>query len=505
MALLRPTHWVSQPQVAAEIDWSNPITLGLSIAVIPNGNSARELTLSTLSAKVGSPSTSIGQRGVASVGSGGTNYFTFIDHDKYDLVGPITVIAVVDGISGSIQGGYLSKGPIDTANTPFFFGRAGAIISLSRGGASDYQRFNTTNMVLVPDAPCVLGVTQNGVLGSGATCNYYLNGTTPGSSAGGGMANTVATANALPVRFAGTVEKVYLSFAFNRVLSDAEIKSLSANPWQIFKPIPRRIFVPVSAGSDVTITATLGNADATGYNATISAASPVTINAALGTATASGLSATLAQAFNLSANRGTAAASGNQATVSQAATISASLATATASGLNASITAAGNVTISCSLGSATAAGNQATIDSAITISASLGAATAAGYTAALDIAYTLAANLGTASATGNTATIFANESIACAIGAALASGYSATVSNAASGSVTLNQETIDAIAAAVWVHMSRTLTEAGPSAESIAAATVSAMLAEIFPANIKEVNSIPIKGAGIPGDTWGPI
>ena len=45
----------------------------------------------------------------------------------------------------------------------------------------------------------------------------------------------------------------------------------------------------------------------------------------------------------------------------------------------------------------------------------------------------------------------------------------------------------------------------GPSAESIAAATVSAMLAEIFQANIKQVNSIPIKGAGVPGDTWGPI
>jgi len=247
MALLRQVPWTQQPQGPVEIDWSNPLTRGLSIAVIPNGNSARELTLSTLSVKVGSPSTSIGKRGVASVGSGGTSYFTFIDHDKYDLVGPITVIAVVDGISGGVSGGYLSKGPIDTANTPFFFGRSGSIISLSRGGASDYQRFNTTNTVTVPDAPCVFGVTQNGVLGSGATCNYYLNGTTPGSSAGGGMANTVATANALPVRFAGTVEKVYLSFAFNRVLSDAEIKSLSANPWQIFKPLLRRIFVSVSS------------------------------------------------------------------------------------------------------------------------------------------------------------------------------------------------------------------------------------------------------------------
>ena len=425
MALLRPSVWTQQPQQACKIDWSNPITQGLAIAVMPNANGARELTLSTPSAKVGSSSNSVGSRGVASIGSGGANYFTFTDYDKYDLVGPITVIAVVDGISGVVSGGYLSKGPIDTANTPFFFGRSGSIISLSRGGASDYQRFNTTNVVTAPDAPCVFGVTQNGVLGSGATCNYYLNGVTPGSSAGGGMGNTVAAANALPVRFAGTNEKVYLALAFNRVLSGAEIKSLSDNPWQIFKPIPRRIFAPVSASGGATITTNLGTATASGLTATLTQAS--TLIATQGTATASGLSATLAQAFTLQANRGTATASGAQATIAQAATISANLGTATASGFAADVQSAGNVTISANIGIATASGRQANIGDSVTVSASRGTATAAGYTAALEIAFTLAANRGTAQATGKTATIYASDVISASMGQGIASGYAALI------------------------------------------------------------------------------
>ena len=271
----------------SSIDWSNPITQGLAIAVMPNANGARELTLSTPSAKVGSPSNSVGSRGVASIGSGGANYFTFTDYDKYDLVGPITVIAVVDGISGGVSGGYLSKGPIDTANTPFFFGRSGSIVSLSRGGASDYQRFNTTNTVTAPDAPCVFGVTQNGVLGSGATCNYYLNGVTPGSSAGGGMANTVAAANALPVRFAGTKEKVYLALAFNRVLSGAEIKSLSDNPWQIFAPLRRHLYVPATSGVLNASASGLAQAGGSANIATQVALAAVGLSSASGSAGAS--------------------------------------------------------------------------------------------------------------------------------------------------------------------------------------------------------------------------
>lgn len=39
---------------------------------------------------------------------------------------------------------------------------------------------------------------------------------------------------------------------------------------------------------------------------------------------------------------------------------------------------------------------------------------------------------------------------------------------------------------------------------SIPAATLAAILASVIPANVKKVNDVTIKGAGVPGNTWGP-
>lgn len=41
--------------------------------------------------------------------------------------------------------------------------------------------------------------------------------------------------------------------------------------------------------------------------------------------------------------------------------------------------------------------------------------------------------------------------------------------------------------------------------ESIAAAVLAALQTTAIPVNIKQVNSIPIKGAGVTGNTWGPL
>lgn len=44
-----------------------------------------------------------------------------------------------------------------------------------------------------------------------------------------------------------------------------------------------------------------------------------------------------------------------------------------------------------------------------------------------------------------------------------------------------------------------------PSASDIAAAVLAALNATTIPVNIKQVNSVPIKGSGVVGDTWGPV
>lgn len=51
-----------------------------------------------------------------------------------------------------------------------------------------------------------------------------------------------------------------------------------------------------------------------------------------------------------------------------------------------------------------------------------------------------------------------------------------------------------------------TMPEGGsyPSAESIAAAVVSALQGTTIPANIKQVNHVPLQGSGIPADPMRP-
>ena len=91
--------------------------------------------------------------------------------------------------------------------------------------------------------------------------------------------------------------------AWNRAISEAEVKSLHQNPWQIFRPLPRRIFVPVSAVSDIlaTLNVTEG-AETLTSSGTVSGATGVTGTASLTesaeTLTASGaitVGATLSQ------------------------------------------------------------------------------------------------------------------------------------------------------------------------------------------------------------------
>ena len=45
----------------------------------------------------------------------------------------------------------------------------------------------------------------------------------------------------------------------------------------------------------------------------------------------------------------------------------------------------------------------------------------------------------------------------------------------------------------------------GPSAADIAGAVLAALNADTIPVNIKQINDVPIEGAGVSGNEWGPI
>ena len=200
-------------------------------------------------------------------------------------------------------------------------------------------------------------------------------------------------------------DPVYLVVVWDRLLSEAEARSVSENPWQVFQPLPRRIFASVSAGGGVTINAGTGNADAAGLTASVSQAA--SIAAGVGNAAATGLTASIAQQYTLSAGVGNASSAG----------------------LTSTITASGLTTISCTTGNAAAAGATATVNSSATITCSAGNAAAAGLTAALDIAFTILANVGNATGAGLSATIQAATGISCGVANAIASGLTASITN----------------------------------------------------------------------------
>lgn len=85
-----------------------------------------------------------------------------------------------------------------------------------------------------------------------ATQRVFANGKQIASSAVGTAAATTFDRFAIGCLLRSTAAlhwagKTGLVAVFNRKLSDAEIKSLSDNPWQIFQPAARAIWVPVGA------------------------------------------------------------------------------------------------------------------------------------------------------------------------------------------------------------------------------------------------------------------
>jgi len=59
--------------------------------------------------------------------------------------------------------------------------------------------------------------------------------------------------------FAGFDGELYAAFMWSRFLGAAEVKALSSNPWQLFAPLPRRIWAPAGGAATHTTTGALAS------------------------------------------------------------------------------------------------------------------------------------------------------------------------------------------------------------------------------------------------------
>ena len=395
MRILTP--WTQQPQVATEIDWGNPITRGLVIA--ENHSNPRLDAFNAPTKKVG-PSYR-GSGGVATrFVSASSQYFKQSNTKLTNY--PLTFLSVFQRASRPFDGILIGIGA--GTNRQILYVNQDNIACFSGAGGTTAQAASTNTelgMYGPGDARCAVGVVS-----AANSRSVYLDGVSVGfdsTTVSTGASNTAVIGcywnnDAPSAYFNGDI---YLSLAWNRALTDAEIRNISQNPWQIFKPIPRYIFAPSSAAT--------GDGTGIGSLYAITLSSPTATAAGTANATATGSLA----ASTLTAPTGSASA-GTSATATgafAASSLSAPSATATGSALaTGALTTVTLTTIPASAtGSALATGTIDQIDlSTVTGNATgttAGNATGVGSVAAIALSAPVATALGTALATGNFASI----------------------------------------------------------------------------------------------------
>lgn len=241
--------WTQQPQVPVEIDWSNPITRGLVLAQ----NGLHDIMAGSSVTLVNGKSTSVSQYGVGvSSNSVGTSYaevksqarpnaqditaFVLTTVNLPNNEWPFCICCKVAGSLG------FNFGLNNDAGLPYSFG-------IYRGGVAHQQSFSAAN-TLIQGTTVALAGTATGTASSGIT--LYKNGAKVAINA-----STDANGSSLydssdvswsvgggPGYPRAAMGAIALSLVFDRALSDAEIKALSDNPWQIFRPLTKQIWVP---------------------------------------------------------------------------------------------------------------------------------------------------------------------------------------------------------------------------------------------------------------------
>lgn len=210
--------------------------------------------------------------------------------------------------------------------------------------------------------------------------------------------------------------------------SDAELRELSLNPWQLFTPVARSIWVPVAAGGDSTITQADGTSTASSLGGSATAAT--TPAAADGTSTAASIaaSATAAAAVTQADGASTAITLGGSAV--NAAVITQADAATTASTLTGAGLTAGASSITAAAGTSAESTLAGSSVAASDVSAAGGVST--GETLTGVAGTNIVAGSITPASGGTTASDFAASATAAAVAIA-AAGASAAATLTSNG------------------------------------------------------------------------
>jgi hypothetical protein len=233
----------SQPQHAAQVDWSNPITRGLVLAdtvdrnlVTGIGYSAGASQRRATPAGIGLGSAATAGATVGAVDLSGTNAITFGCHVRADALVDSVVAEHGPNFNSNAQVGWivvlLANGQLQVGYT----GNANNAVAANITANSVITAGRTYFVLTRMKRTNVAGAAGNGI-------TIWLDGVqqaiaTPsgGNNPGGGnfsRATTYLNSRAASSLFLnGYTANRRL---WNRALTDAEIRSISANPWQVFR------------------------------------------------------------------------------------------------------------------------------------------------------------------------------------------------------------------------------------------------------------------------------
>ena len=444
----------SQPKVPVGIDWSNPLTVGLlSVMVGRNANSV----LNGSRTNVGSSQVVAGF-GVSAKGF--TSAPTIPDSLPNGSLKKLSVFALVrnptDTSAHNIFADTVADGlQVRTSAGAIQLVRKTVAVSITAGTVANTETFSVAATV------------------TGTVNKLYKNGLFLASDATNPVS---ASTSALAVGSDGSGGNFWsgdIGFiaTFDRVLSDAEIKSLSENPWQIFQPAARAIWVPVGTASAPEVSGALTTENNTvTASASVSPVASSSLTAADATFTGTSYTSPVASASITTADSTVAASASTSAAVAGALSTEASTVSASAF---VSPVATASVTAADSTFAGDASSGSSVASMSITTEDAFAAAVASVSPVALMAVYT----------------------------------DDAAVSGSAQGQVTGVYPDPATVLAGVAYGPSGadyTGTLAWSSASDISAALLAALQATAIPVNMTQVRGQTIGGSGSAVDPWGP-
>lgn len=229
----RKALWTQQPQQLVDVDWENPLSKGLILALTPCGVGYRDAVTGKFFPCTNTTHQRIATRSgmaVAAPTTGGGASFSYSPFS-----GGRTVGAIAFGIAGFAADGYGWTQPL---------GYNSGDTSLNRLYIDSSSLRVAKNYTVQLSKTLTAGAHHNVVYNGSSTLEeFYINGALDSSA-------SHATIGLLSInRFTLSILRMPYLLWYGRTLQEKEAIALSALPMQVFRRQRERIWVPVSAGA----------------------------------------------------------------------------------------------------------------------------------------------------------------------------------------------------------------------------------------------------------------